>query len=277
MKDDTLRRVQLEILSIAKEIKRVCEENSIPYFLESGTLLGAVRHGGFIPWDDDMDIGMLREDYERFCAIAPEALGEEFVFQCWHSDARYPLPFGKVRRRGTVYEERKSKRLSENGFFVDIFPYDFAPEDETRRSRLRKRLCHIERMLLMKCGFRPWQGETGVDLKKRVGYAIYQIAAGFCSRKKLIGRYEKLVLEVWDRETVYEQTGKMGLFYFPAADMRDLDDIRFEDSVFKAPAKAQDWLRRVYGDYCRLPPEEERINRHSIREIDFGDRGEREA
>ena len=74
MEKDVLRKVQLTQLEIAKEIRRVCEENDIPYFLCDGTLLGAVRHGGFIPWDDDMDLGMLRKDYEKFCRIAPEKL-----------------------------------------------------------------------------------------------------------------------------------------------------------------------------------------------------------
>ena len=71
MERELLRKVQLTQLEIAKEIRRVCEENDIPYFLTCGTLLGAVRHQGFIPWDDDMDVGMLRENYEKFCRIAP--------------------------------------------------------------------------------------------------------------------------------------------------------------------------------------------------------------
>ena len=74
MERELLRKVQLTQLEIAKEIRRVCEENDIPYFLTCGTLLGAVRHQGFIPWDDDMDVGMLRENYEKFCRIAPEKL-----------------------------------------------------------------------------------------------------------------------------------------------------------------------------------------------------------
>ena len=74
MEQELLRRVQLTLLEIAVEIKRVCEENDIRYFLSDGTLLGAVRHQGFIPWDDDMDMGMLRADYEKFCRIAPKAL-----------------------------------------------------------------------------------------------------------------------------------------------------------------------------------------------------------
>ena len=81
MEQNVLRKVQLTELEIAKEIKRVCEENGIRYFLYRGTFLGAVRHQGFIPWDDDMDIAMLREDYDRFRAIAPEKLDKRDCFQ----------------------------------------------------------------------------------------------------------------------------------------------------------------------------------------------------
>lgn len=79
MQRDILRRVQLEQLDILKEIHRICVKYNIKYFLDSGTLIGAVRHNGFIPWDDDIDIGMLRSEYKKFEKIVPKALGEEFV------------------------------------------------------------------------------------------------------------------------------------------------------------------------------------------------------
>ena len=154
MERELLRKVQMVQLEIAKEIRRVCEENDIRYFLADGSFLGAVRHGGFIPWDDDMDMGMLRSDYEKFCRIAPQKLKPEYCLQTWYTEPNYGLPFGKVVKRNTVYmENKKSARLKENGFYVDIFPFDNVPEDEFQRKELAAHLLSIYRVKLMKSGY----------------------------------------------------------------------------------------------------------------------------
>lgn len=136
MDNETLRKLQLVELEIANEIKRVCVENNIKYFLESGTLLGAVRHGGFIPWDDDMDIGMMREEYEKFLKIAPEKLSSEFILQTWKNEKDYSLTFAKVRKSDTIFLEYEFKDSSmHNGIWVDIFPYDSVPEKNITKSK----------------------------------------------------------------------------------------------------------------------------------------------
>ena len=150
MEQEVLRKVRQTQLEIAREIRRVCQENDISCFLAHGTFLGAVRHGGFIPWDDDMDMGMLRSDYEKFCRIAPEKLKPEFCLQTWYTEPNYGLPFGKVMKRNTLYlENKKTRRLENNGIYVDIFPYDYAPEDVQERNRLTASLLSIYRVKLM--------------------------------------------------------------------------------------------------------------------------------
>ena len=156
MDKELLRKVQLVQLEIAKEIQRVCQENDIRCFLVAGSFLGAVRHQGFIPWDDDMDIGMFRSDYEKFCRIAPQKLDKRYCLQNWHTDPNYSLPFGKVVKRNTLYmENKKSRRIQENGIYVDIFAYDNAPEDPLERANLAKRLLSIFRTKLMKSAMHP--------------------------------------------------------------------------------------------------------------------------
>lgn len=269
MDKKTLRRVQLEQLEIAKEIKRVCEKNGIKFFLDSGTLIGAIRHKGFIPWDDDLDIGMLRCDYDRFCEIAPRELDPRFVWQTWDNEAGYPLPFGKVRKRGTVYLERNSKPLSENGFFVDILPYDFTPVNETERTNLRRRQGALFSEILMKCHYTPWIINGKTNLKVRLYYARYQISSLFKDKNQLVKLYKTLTESVPETTAVYQQTGRkfydIGLF-------EEVVYITFEDTEMPVISKYHEWLTIAYGDYMTPPPADQRENRHQIYQIDFGDR-----
>ena len=270
MEQSVLRKVQLTQLEIAKEIRRVCDENGIPYFLCDGTLLGAVRHGGFIPWDDDMDLGMLRQDYERFCRIAPEKLEKDYVLQTWHTDPNYALPFAKVRKRGTLYLEAKSSRLQENGFFVDIFPFDYVPEDKGEQAKLSSRLLGVFRVKLMKSGYTPWMENDRIIWKKRIGYLYYQLKAMLTSGEKLVQEFDALATETGKTNCLCEQSALPKPDYYETGWCEDLTDLMFEGESFKAPAQYDAYLTALYGNYMQLPPEDQRENRHQIVEMDFG-------
>lgn len=271
MEKEALNKVQKIQLEMAKEIKRVCEENDIRYFLYRGTFLGAVRHKGVIPWDDDMDFGMLRPDYEKFCRIAPEKLGKAYFFQNWHTDENYALPLGKVRKRGTVFVEAKSARLRENGIYIDIYPLDFAPEGDTERRKLAGKLLHLFRMKLMKSGYTPWKEEDRTVWKKRIGYLAYQLAALPFSHKALIRKYEELVRAVPESNTIYEQSALPVVYYFDRDWCEKLAEYPYEDTTFTGPENYDAFLSCLYGDYMTLPPEDKRENRHQIQELDFGE------
>ncbi len=272
MERELLRKVQLIQLEIAQEIKRVCEENDIHYFLSDGSFLGAVRHKGFIPWDDDMDMGMLRRDYEKFCRIAPAKLKPEYTFQNWYTDPNYSLPFGKVLKRNTLYlENKKSRKLKENGFYVDIFPFDFVPEDTFERDDLARRLLSIYRMKLMKSGYTPWREDGKILWHKRLGYLYYQVKAAFVSQRELAKGYDALAEGCQDGSLLCEQYAGMHPVYFPRRCLEELADYTFEGITFKGPKDFETYLTTAYGDYMQLPPEDERENRHQIVEIDFGE------
>lgn len=272
MEREVLRRVQMVQLEIAKEIRRVCEENDIQYFLADGSFLGAVRHQGFIPWDDDMDMGMMRSDYEKFCRIAPQKLKPEYCLQTWYTDPNYSLPFGKVVKRGTVYlENKKSRRLKENGFYVDIFPYDYVPEDSRERSTLAANLLSIYRVKLMKSGYKPWMENDSIVWKKRIGYLYYQLKSLFVSQRDLAKGYDALAVALHDSKVICEQSALPKPDYYDADCLEEFADYVFEGEIFKGPKNYDKYLTSLYGDYMVLPPEDQRENRHQIIEIDFGE------
>ena len=260
--------VQLEI---AKEIKRVCDENEIQYFLAFGTLLGAVRHKGFIPWDDDLDLGMIRSEYEKFLEIAPQKLKPEFVLQTWYSDPEYPLPFAKVRKRGTRYLENKSTSLKQNGFFVDVFPYDFKPETEEAFAQLNKQRLDMLRTKLMKSKFTPWMENDRIIWKKRIGYLYYQMKALFVSGEELSKKHDELVKSFGENDMLYWQEGVSNMRPICRSWCEELTELEFEGELFKVPKCFDEVLRAGYGDYMQLPPENERENRHQIVDIYFGE------
>ena len=272
MEQEILKKVRLTQFEIAKEIRRVCEENDIRYFLAHGTFLGAVRHKGFIPWDDDMDMGMLRQDYEKFCRIAPSKLKPEYCLQNWYTEPNYALPFAKVMKRNTLYlENKKTRRLQNNGIYVDIFPYDYAPEDSFERNQLTASLLSIYRTKLMKSGYKPWLENDKIIWKKRIGYLYYQMKALFTSQQSLARDYDTLAVAVHDSSMICERNGRTKLDCYDHSWVEELADYTFEGEGFKGPKNYDGYLTSLYCNYMELPPEGERENRHQIIEVNFGE------
>ena len=126
---DELRRLQLMLLDCIVEIDRVCRANNIRYCIAYGTLLGAIRNKGFIPWDDDADIVMTREEYDKFARVADQLNPDICFFQDNDTEATYPWGYGKVRRSGTTYIRAGQEHLKHRtGFMMDIFPMDDLPK-----------------------------------------------------------------------------------------------------------------------------------------------------
>lgn len=276
MDNEQLRKVQLCQLEIAKEFRRVCNLLKLDYFLDSGTLLGAVRHKGFIPWDDDLDVGMLRKDYEVFLQKAPDVISNGFKLQNWYSDDNYGLAFAKLRMKDTVYvEEASSASGAETGFYIDIFPYDVYPTDEKDKKWQGKRYALYRRALMVKSGYTPWiMNAKGIGVvSKRIGYIPIRLFAAVHSRKRLIDKYEKMCTKFNGDKTGYlfEQAGasNYGKWVIPEECFSEFVLLPFENEMFSCPKDYDKYLKSAYGDYMTLPPEDKRINRHRIIEIKF--------
>lgn len=266
----TLRKVQLTQLEISKEIKRVCDENEIEYWLDSGSTLGAIRHKGFIPWDDDMDIGMKRDAYEEFLRIAPSKLRPGYYLQQWETDNGYAFPFAKVRKNNTVYIENTSRNSSaHNGIYVDVFPYDNFGNDVGKQGNPLKSLKAI---MQIKSGVRSWEGQDKINTIRFLKNIPAIVLSPFYSREKLIKKYYSLATMYNNKPTEYyfpQGISNYGKWIIPVSAMEEMIEVPFEDTTFKVPKGYDVYLTHAYGDYMKLPPEDKRENRHQIIEVKF--------
>ena len=269
---DELRKAQLLMLKILKEVHRICEENNIKYFLSDGTLIGAVRHNGFIPWDDDLDIGMLREEYEKFCKIAPEKLGEEFVLQTTETDPGYGLQFGKVMLKGTVWLEHHAKKTNRNfsGIYIDIFPYDKIPKLKAKQKKLYKKYKFINALIAIKLKYSSLRNIS--TLLKKCYYIIKVFVSKFISLRRLLLARDLLCKKFINEDDVLitKYGGSFIRNQNTIAAYSNYELHKFEDSEFYIPKQFDDILNNLYGTYMDLPPVEARIN-HGIFEYDFGE------
>lgn len=272
MHDTTLRKLQLVQLEIAKEIKKVCEENDIRYWLDSGSLLGAVRHKGFIPWDDDMDIGMLREDYEKFLLVAPYKLPEKYMLLDWETEKEYPHPFCKVVKKGTVCLEETEKGNLRKGIYVDIFPYDHYPIKRKDQYIQNILIMSYRVMLRAKCHLETWKLNDRFYLGRWMKNLPFRLASCFISKKSLIKKYKRIAIKYNPCKCeFYFSHGfiKYGKWLIPKKCFQEYIFWKFEDTLFCVPAAYDIYLKQVYGDYMKLPPKSKRKT-HGIIQVDFG-------
>lgn len=246
-----LRSIQMGILD---DVHRFCETNGLHYSLSSGTLIGAVRHKGYIPWDDDIDIYMLRADYERFLKIYHDPQGHYRLLAPSLGGGRGKVPyyytFAKVVDLRTHMVEKETAGY-EIGVYIDVFPVDYVTEDLKERARifrLKKLLYKIHRCKISHSN----------PLHSRLAYWCYRslpVSVGMLNHwiKNLIER--KAPTNTLCHMT---EAGPSVKGCFPAKDMEEYIDLPFEDRVYKAMAGYDDHLRRTYGDYMQLPPEDQR-------------------
>ena len=233
-----LREHQLRTLEILKVVDSICKANGINYWLSSGTLLGAVRHGGFIPWDDDVDIEMLREDFEKFNEIVPRYLPDYLKLQNHRSDKCYYWPFSKVRDERYPIKEvfNTDIRYKYHGIYIDIFCIE---KGTLFFSKISKWL-HYKLCLGRSC-YKSTPKLYLAFIYNVLTYLVYpffRMCVSFSSASKLFQTFG----------TGFHKHREM-------SDLFPLAQIEFEGLMFNAPKDCHAYLKRIYGDYMKLPDE----------------------
>ncbi|MEA5002893.1 MAG: LicD family protein [Christensenella sp.] len=275
----TLKRVQGVILDIFKDFKVICEKHGIPYFAFGGTAIGAIRHHGFIPWDDDIDVCMLREDYERFLTVAPGELDGKYDLLTIENTDGYVLPFAKLSKKGTVFlEATDTNRTYTSGIFLDIFPFDVLAADEQKRAKQIKKAWFWARMCVMQEYGEVKLPGSLVGAKRSAASAAVHMVHGVLklfhvSKASLYRRYLKATRMYEDVDDTYV-TDFSGIepekIYFAKSDLFPLQEMPFEDTTISMPRDPHPHLTLQFGDYMTLPPEEDRKN-HYPAVLKFGD------
>lgn len=270
---DDLSKLHSLLLMLAREVKRICELYQIKYFLMEGSLLGAVRHKGFIPWDDDMDIGMLRPDFEKFIKACQGELNQEkFYLQTGQNDRQYTFDFIKLRLNGTkVLEEFSASVDTHQGIYIDIFPFDNVPANLIKKYCQRKQFWFYRNLLWVKCGY------GNKKRKKELKYKLARFISCFFTNQYLKNKKKRIITSYNDKISGYVVSGDgtYGLEKetIPRAWIESLATYQFEDDFFMGIKDYDAYLGHIYGDYMQLPPVEKR-NHHKRIYIDYGDYAE---
>ena len=266
--EDTLQHIKDVELLILKDFIKICDENNLDYYLFFGTEIGAVRHQGFIPWDDDIDVIMFREDYEKFLKIMEKMNCKKYTVYDIRYNEQYFFQFGRLSLNGTYWAEYWDNQVDfKMGIHIDLFILDKVPNNKF------KRLVYMRRCLLLckLCSISSIKIDEGSGFVKSITNLLNSVfnKIGLTPKHyqkkllKLFRKYQDSDCEYYADLTMNEQP------YFKIEDFKPPKLVKFEDIFAKIPNNQEATLGQIFGDYMQLPPEEERVA-HILNEIDFG-------
>lgn len=260
--DQIIQLKQIE-LNMFKAFIDVCEKLELKYYVIGGTLLGAIRHQGFIPWDDDIDVGMPRSDYEIFLEKGQAILEDDMFIQTIHTDEKYLMCFAKIRKHNTTFIESSVGHLDINhGVYIDIFPLDYYPNEKQLKKFKKQELWCKKRIA---CEFKLSKNNT---LKKRIEKFILRML--FPSVKAVTHKRDYLYKSLPQNKYIANYGGAWGeKEVVPAVWFGEGVDVSFEGISVKAPREYDKYLTQLYGNYMEFPPIEKRVSHHYVDVIDL--------
>ena len=277
--EETLKKLQRTELEILKDFLWICEQYNLTYFSFAGTAIGALRHKGFIPWDDDIDVCLPRKDYEAFIRAAKKEFPDKYTVMNAEENENYPLTTTRWMLKGTSFREEALKDIDcELGVFLDIYPFDNVSDDEKEYKKQAWDAWFWSKILILRCIREPVILGTGfrvsaVKAACRAGHWFLK-TFGF-SKKKIYRKCKAAMTRYNDRET-----GRLSYLcdtdrFWNTIDKQDLYPLRkepFEDVYLNFPANIEKMLSQMHPDFMTLPPVEKRKN-HYPYQLDLGQYG----
>ena len=265
MKLEELKKIELNIL---KYVHGICEKNGLKYSLAYGTMLGAVRHKGFIPWDDDIDIIMPRGSYVKLCEILKNDRRYK-ILTC--ENENYCYPWGKVVDTNTVLVEQFSmENIKDYGVYIDVFPMDRLGDTKLSiiRHYIKRYVYNLFRISAITGGMKNsnrhkifFSAIDRIAKRKNARYwacKLDELSRDYGKRK---GKYVQVLggesIAPWKRKKLCSRI-------YLREDMEEIIDIEFENDTYKCVKNWEEFLTKNYGDYMKLPPESERVSKHDF-------------
>lgn len=263
---DQLLKIQKIEKDELKEIIRICNILKLDFIVYGGTLLGTIKYGDIIPWDDDVDIAMPRKDYMIFLKEAPKLLESNFILQTPYNEIKSPYPYTKLRKKGTKMIEKYYNRLKiQQGVYVDIYPIDNVPDNEIDR---KKQFYKIKKWIRLYYYRQCLRFDLNPKkILKTFIYTILYFSLKFIPQKYFISKIDNYMSKYNE-----EDTERKACFFSPNFQnifikFYPLENKKFGDILVKVPCSYDDHLRKRYGDYKKNLPPEKRIG-HSPYEIE---------
>ena len=276
--ETTLKRLQAVELEMLHDFVDICDKYNIQYFGIGGTAIGALRHQGFIPWDDDIDLAFVRRDFERFCRVIEKKYSDKYYILRYETDKRYPLFTARMCRRGTVFQEHAMKNINcPFGIFLDLYAYDNVPDDDRRMKRQAALAWFYSKLLILRSIKTPNLVQL-YGWKKKLAHcackAAYYIVKAMCiSTEGIYYRGKKCCIQYNKEKTerlAYLTEAKMYGSMIKREDLFPLIKLPFEDLELSFPNNMHEMMTAYYGDYMQLPPVEKRYN-HCPYRLEFGE------
>lgn len=257
---DELKVIQMDVLTA---IDKYCTQNGITYSLAGGTLLGAIRHKGYIPWDDDIDIYLYRDDYNKLINTFPDIYEGRYKIASLERDKEWERPYANAYDDKTIMIENSTEK-KHIGVFIDVFPIDNVPDDE-----IEWRKYDVPRRRMQKFhALRFIRYNKNRSFFKNIVVLLTRGLTAFISRRRFAQYLDRLAKKYADCETKYVFSNAQGIFVKRRFFKKVFDrvvELPFEDRSFKGFADYDEYLRNAYGDYMKLPPVEKRISHHSFK------------